>query len=194
MPARIEFDYARAIDRATQLFWKKGYRDTSLRDLLKTMGIGEGSFYNTFKSKRRLYLECLKHYNRTVSRRRLDALAAPASVKAGIRAFFHFLLDELDNPKIPSVCMLAGSVSGEVLRERELAATVTRDMQAFGDAFKKRLEEGKHSGELPANYDAEQAASVIMTFLMGLFRMIRVLNTRAEMEAQVEVLLRGLGL
>src|SRR5579871_6070434 len=128
MPARIEFDYARAIERATQLFWKRGYRDASLRDLLKVMGIGEGSFYNTFKSKRRLYLECLKHYNDTVSRRRIDALMGPASVRAGIRAFFRFLLDELDNPKIPSLCMLAGSVSGEVLRERDVAPEVMRDM------------------------------------------------------------------
>ena len=194
MPARIEFDYGRAVDRATQLFWRRGYRDTSLRDLLTAMGIGEGSFYNTFKSKRLLYLECLKHYNETVSRRRLDALMGPASAKAGIRAFFQFLLDEFDNPKIPSLCMLAGSVSSEVLRERELAPTVMRDMQAFGSAFKERLEAAKKSGELPGDYDAEQAANVIMTFLMGLFRMIRVLNTRAEMEAQVEMLLGGLGL
>src|SRR5579864_6393407 len=187
MVRTIEFDYDKAIDKATWVFWKNGYAGTSLRDLLKAMGIGEGSFYNTFKSKRHLYLECLKHYNDTVSRRRIDALMGPTSAKAGIRAFFRFLLEELDNPKIPSVCMLAGSVSGEVLRERELAPTVMRDMEAFGDAFKERLEEAKTSGELPGNYDAEQAASVIMTFLMGLFRMIRVLNTRAEMEAQVEV-------
>ncbi len=194
MPARIEFDYHRAIDRATQLFWKKGYRGASLRDLLKAMGIGEGSFYNTFKSKRRLYLECLKHYNGTVCRRRLDALRAPRSVKAGIRAFFQFLLDEFDNPKIPSVCMLAGSVSHEVLRERELAPTVIRDMQAFGNAFKERLEAAKQSGELPGDYEAERTANLIMTFLMGVFRTVRVLNTRAEMEAQVEMLLGGLGL
>ena len=194
MPAKIEFDYDRAIDRATQLFWKRGYRAASLRDLLKAMGIGEGSFYNTFKSKRRLYLECLQHNNDTVSRRRLAALTGPASAKAGIRAFFQFLLAELDNPKIPSLCMLAGSVSGEVLREREVAPAVMRDMQAFGSAFKGRLENAKVSGELPSDYDTERAANLIMTFLMGLFHTIRVLNTRAEMEAQVEMLLGGLGL
>jgi len=27
------------------VFWKDGYAGTSLRDLLKVMGIGEGSFY-----------------------------------------------------------------------------------------------------------------------------------------------------
>lgn len=62
MPRNIKFDYDRAIDRATQLFWERGYSNTSLRDLLKIMGIGEGSLYNTFKSKKNLYLKCLKRY------------------------------------------------------------------------------------------------------------------------------------
>jgi TetR/AcrR family transcriptional regulator, transcriptional repressor for nem operon len=194
VPARIEFDYARALDRATQLFWKKGYRAASLRDLLKVMGIGEGSFYNTFKSKRRLYLECLKHYNDTVSRRRLHALLAPPSVKAGIRAFFKAVLDEIDNPKTPSVCMLAGSVSPEVLAESELASTVLHDMEDFGGAFRRRLQEARQSGELSRDFDSDLAANVIVTFLMGLFRVIRVLKGRPEMEAEVEMVLSGLKL
>src|SRR4051794_20302471 len=111
MPANIQFDISRAVARATQLFWKNGYRNTSVRDLLKAMTIGEGSFYNTFRSKRHLYIECLNHYNQTVNKRRLDALLAHESVKKGIRAFFRTLLDDLDNPRTPALCMLAGSVS-----------------------------------------------------------------------------------
>ena len=107
MARRIEFNYDRAIDRATRLFWKKGYSNTSLRDLLKVMGIGEGSFYNTVKSKKHLYLECLRHYNDTVSRRRLAALLSKPSIKQGIRAFFEIVLDELDDPKTPDG-LLAG--------------------------------------------------------------------------------------
>lgn len=194
MPATIEFDYARAVRRATQLFWKKGYANASLRDLLKVMGIGEGSFYNSFGSKRRLYLECLKHYNDTVSRRRLHALLSPPSAGAGVRAFFKSVLDELDNPKTPSVCLLAGSLCSDVLAERELAGTVLNDMKGFTEVFVQRLQEAKKSGELPKDFDARVAAEVLVTFLIGLFRVVRVLQDRAEMERQIEVLLNGLGL
>src|SRR5207244_5803319 len=58
MARTLEFDYDKAIDKATRVFWKNGYSGTSLRDLLKAMGIGEGSFYNTLKSKNQLYLVC----------------------------------------------------------------------------------------------------------------------------------------
>ena len=56
MARAVEFDYDKAIDRAMRLLWRIGYSNVSVRDLLKVMGIGEGSFYNTFKSKKRLYL------------------------------------------------------------------------------------------------------------------------------------------
>ncbi|HEV2698253.1 MAG TPA: TetR/AcrR family transcriptional regulator, partial [Terriglobales bacterium] len=85
MPRALEFDYDKAIDKATRVFWKKGYSGASLRDLLKAMGIGEGSFYNTLKSKKQLYLECLKHYNGTVGRRRAEALFSPSTAKEGVR-------------------------------------------------------------------------------------------------------------
>jgi TetR/AcrR family transcriptional regulator, transcriptional repressor for nem operon len=73
MARTLEFDYTTALERATRLFWENGYPNTSLRDLLKKMGIGEGSFYNTLKSKKNAYLECLKHYNETVNLRRAEA-------------------------------------------------------------------------------------------------------------------------
>ena len=194
MPAGIGFDYARAVDRATRLFWKRGYTNTSLRDLLRVMGIGEGSFYNTFGSKRRLYLACLKHYNDTVSRRRLHALMSPPAAKAGVRAFFKTVLDELDDPTTPSVCLLAGSLSVDVLREPELARTVLSDMRDFSGAFEARLESAKKAGELPKRFDPTVAARVLVTFLQGLFRVIRTLQDRAEVERQIELLLDGLGL
>jgi len=194
MPARIEFDYERAIDRATGVFWRKGYSNASLRDLLKAMGIGEGSFYNTIGSKKRLYLECLKHYNDTVSRRRLDALLSKASVKEGVRAFFTTVLDELDDPRTPRVCMLSASLSNDVLAERELQRCVLRDMESFFNVFKDRLEAAKKSNELPGDFSVKVAAQVIVTYLQGLFRVIRVLQNRAQVEQQVEMLLKGLGL
>jgi TetR/AcrR family transcriptional regulator, transcriptional repressor for nem operon len=194
MPRKIAFDYGRAIARATQLFWRKGYSNTSLRDLLKTMGIGEGSFYNTVKSKKHLYLLCLKHYNDTVSRRRLDALLSRESVKEGVRAFFKSLLDELDDPKTPPVCLLGGSLSGDVLAERELKKSVVTDMKAFSEAFTARLRAAQKRGELPEKFDVGVTAQVIVTYLQGLFRVIGVLQSRAEVEQQIETLLQGLGL
>src|SRR5258708_4611778 len=111
MGRKLEFDFDRALESATRVFWAKGYVTASIRDLLKAMGIGEGSFYHLFGSKKRLYLECLKHYNSTVMKRRAQAFTTEASVRRGIRAFFRSLLDELENPRTPRVCLMAQSLS-----------------------------------------------------------------------------------
>ena len=194
MARALEFDYDKAIDRATRVFWKKGYADTSLRDLLKAIGIGEGSFYNTLKSKKQLYLECLKHYNNTVGRRRGEALFSPSSAKEGVRGLFKTVLDDLDDPQTPRVCLLARSVSSDVLAERELKKLVQSDMAAFVGAFSKRLKSAKDTGELPSEFEAEVVAQIIATYLQGLFRSALLSYNRPQLERQIDQFLTSLGL
>ena len=59
-----EFDREVALERATCVFWAKGYASTSTEDLLAAMGIGRQSLYNAFVDKRALYLEALERYKR----------------------------------------------------------------------------------------------------------------------------------
>ena len=194
MSRTIEFDLEKTIEKATRLFWRDGYSNTSLRGLLKTMGIGEGSFYNVFKSKKNLYLLCLKHYNDTVGRRRLGVLLSEPSAKRGIRAFFRTVMDELDDPKTPRICLMAGSLSSDVLNAHDLRRSVLAEMVLFERHFIGRLESAKVSSELPKNFPSAVAAQVLITYLQGLFRVFGVLQDRGQVEKQIEALLTGLGL
>ena len=194
MPRTREFDFDRALDRAMRLFWAKGYSNTSLRDLLRVMRIGESSFYHAVRSKKALYLACLKHYNEVITKRRLQALESEDSVGKAVRRFFASLLDELDDPKTPRVCLMAGSLAGDVLAERDLERYIVGEMTAFQSAFVARLEQAKAAGELPPQFPVKATAQVLITYLQGLFRVIRVLNSRREVDQQLEALLRGLGL
>ena len=194
MSGKKQFDYGGAVDRATHLFWARGYSNTSLRALLRVMRIGEGSFYNSFKSKKHLYLVCLKHYHEQVTRRRWQVFAAEPSVRKAVRRFFAVVLDDLDDPKVPNVCLMAASLSSDVLGSRDLKKHVLEEMHTLQDALVGRLRAAKTAGELPRDFDAEIAAEVVVTYLQGFYRVIRVLHDRAHMERQIEMLLRGLGL
>ncbi len=194
MGRKLEFDYERAIERATRVFWAKGYSAASMRDLLKAMGIGEGSFYHLFGSKNRLYLECLRHYNETVTKGRLDALEAEPSVRKGLRSFFKGLINDLDNPRKPHVCLMARSLSSDVVDEAELGGSVKAGMKSFEEQVAARLERAKREGELPSNFQADISAQIIFTFLQGYFRVVKVLKPREEMWQQIEALLTRLGL
>ena len=194
MSGKRHFDYDGALDRATRLFWARGYSNTSLRALLSVMKIGESSFYNSFKSKRHLYLLCLKHYHEHVTSRRWEVFATERLVRKAIRRFFETVLDDLDDPKIPNVCLMAASLSSDVLSSRELGEHVLQEMQTLQQALIGRLELARSAGDLPREFNAAVAAEVIVTYLQGFYRVIRVLHDRKHMERQIEALLRGLGL
>src|SRR5258706_15440178 len=57
-----EFDRDRALKKAMDVFWQQGYEATSTDDLVRAIGIGRQSRYDTFGDKHRLYLEALRLY------------------------------------------------------------------------------------------------------------------------------------
>ena len=195
MARTLEFDYTMTVDRATRLFWKTGYAGTSLRDLLKEMEIGESSFYNTLKSKKHAYLECLKHYNETVNRKRSAAFFAAPTTAEGVRALFRTVLDCLDDPDTPSlVCMMAGSLTHEVLDEPDLREYVEGRMSMLSDAMTTRMVADKEAGLLAREFDPQLVVPVVITYLQGIWRMALVSYERARFERQIDVFLTGLGL
>lgn len=195
MARTVEFDYDRAIQRATDLFWETGYAGTPLRDLLKRMGIGEGSFYNTLKSKKNAFLQCLKHYDATVNHRRGEALLGAPTAALGVRALFRIVLDCLDDPDTPSrICLMASSVTREVLAEPELREYVQQQVSMFTERMAARMTADKEAGLLPLAFEPQLVAQVIVTYLQGLWRMALVSYDRHTFEKQIETFLTGLGL
>ena len=195
MARTVEFDYDRALERATDLFWETGYAGTPLRDLLRGMGIGEGSFYNTLKSKKNAFLECLKHYNATINHRRREALLGAPTAALGVRALFKAVLDCLDDPDTPSrMCLMASSVTREVLAEPELREYVQQHVSMFTERMATRMAADKDAGLLPIAFEPQFVAQIIVTYLQGLWRMALVSYDRPRFEKQIEIFLSGLGL
>lgn len=195
MGRAIAFDYERALEKATWLFWKDGYAGTSLRDLLKAIGIGEGSFYNTLKSKKQLYVACVKRYEETEGRKRAHALMSAPTASEGIHAMFGVILDCLDDPQVPSrLCMMAAMATEEVLSEPDLRKRVEDSIETFHATVAERLRRDKRKGLLPKTLDPQTIASVIITYAQGLWRMALVDYDRPRFERQIAAFLTGLGL
>ncbi|HEY4320930.1 MAG TPA: hypothetical protein VGM77_07060 [Gemmatimonadales bacterium] len=195
MARNLEFDYAAVLERATLQFWETGYLGTSQRDLLDAMEIGGGSFHNTFKSKKKAYLECLKHYNSTASRLRREAFSSAPTAAEGVHALFNAVLGCLDDPNTPSpICLMADSVTRGVFADPELRDYVQQQMSMMSELMTARLAVDKEAGLLPAEFEPETVVQVIVTYLQGVWRMALVSYDRPRFERQNEAFLKGLGL
>jgi TetR/AcrR family transcriptional repressor of nem operon len=112
-----------------------------------------------------------------------------------VRALFQSVLDCLDDPKAPSrLCLMAASLTREVLVESDLRKYVHQQMSALREGMTARLAADKEAGLLPEEFDPEIVVPIIITYLQGLFRMALVSYGRTQFDRQIEVFLTGLGL
>jgi TetR/AcrR family transcriptional regulator, transcriptional repressor for nem operon len=189
-----EFDYDASLEQAMRLFWTRGYANTSLRDLLKVMKIGEGSFYNVFNGKKALYLECLRRYNDLVTRRRLAILERKQSMREALRDLLDAIVEEISDPKTPPACLMANSLFADVLVDRELRAAVTKEFKTFESYFRKRLRAAVGTEELARDFRVNETAAILVTFLQGLFRVYGTIHDKRMVRQQIHRLLSSLGL
>ncbi len=71
------FDVGEALQRAMQVFWRKGYEGASIADLTKAMGINSPSLYAAFGNKKDLFHAVVMRYDALHKDLLAEALTAP---------------------------------------------------------------------------------------------------------------------
>ncbi|VAW03251.1 Putative TetR-family transcriptional regulator [hydrothermal vent metagenome] len=164
----IEFDRAKALEQAQYLFWRKGYRDTSLCDLLRAMGLSKSSFYQAFNSKHDLFEQSIQLYlkERTTAMR--------AKLKASPSAF-GFISDMLCGiPENSSVmeyragCMVMNTACEFAQSDEVIAKAVHDSITAFVKVFKEAVILGQQQGDIAPDKDPDALAVFLVTNMGGL--------------------------
>jgi AcrR family transcriptional regulator len=162
-----EFDRELALERATNVFWAKGYASTSTEDLLAAMGIGRQSLYNAFGDKRALYLGALERYQRATTSGHLQRLKAPVSPLAGIEALLLGLI-AADDCQRAMGCMGVGAASEFGMDDPALAELRAKVEPVLFSCLVKRLREGQARGEIDASMNPKEAARFVQMTMTGL--------------------------
>ncbi len=189
-----EFDFEKAIDKATKLFWLEGYKKTSIQKLMKTMGLGESSFYNSFKNKRDLYLQCLKYYNSNITSRRAEALNSPKPIQKKLRDLFNVIFDDLESGTGTPGCLMTNSLSFEVLKDAHLRKYVLGEMDNFRLFLKNTFQQAIENDELSVDFDSILTSELVVTYLQGLFKISMTTTDYSQLRKQTEYFLKALGL
>src|ERR1700757_4371856 len=84
------FDETGALEKATQVFWSKGYDGGTIDDLVAGMGGGRPSLYAVFGGKRAIFLRALKVYAERKGASAARALLSPQTLRDSIAGFLGF--------------------------------------------------------------------------------------------------------
>ena len=161
-----EFDEEKALDRAMRVFWTQGYEGTSLHDLLQAMGISKSSFYETFGSKRDLFMRSLEHFDETQSLNAVANLDADVPVKTILAEMFAMIIDRAVNQK--RGCMFGKSAVELSHRDPVVRKRAAAGIRSVEDTFHKVVLRGRKSGEISKRCDARPLARSLTATFYGL--------------------------
>src|SRR3984885_14587165 len=65
------FSREEVLEKATAVFWKHGFSDTSLQELERATGVNKSGLYTEFRDKEDLFVACLRHYIESQEKRGL---------------------------------------------------------------------------------------------------------------------------
>lgn len=184
------FDADQALDRALDVFWRKGYEGATLPDLTAAMGINRPSLYAAFGNKEQLFRKALERYVAGPACYVGEALAQPTARKV-VEALFQGGIEMLTNPKYPGGCFAVQSAlacGDEATALRDELSTRRKTLEL---ALRRRFQEAAKAGDLPAKIDAAALAGYICAVIHGMAVQAAGGAKRRDLKRVAELALRA---
>ena len=178
MPWEKSFDETVVLEKATEVFWKKGYEPASINDLLKGTGLNRGSLYNAFGGKRALFTKALASYDQD-RRALLASMEALDDPRKAVGAFFDEIVDRTVADQDHKGCFLFNTALEFSCHDEEVKGIVTRGVGEIEAFFKRCIEVGQVRNEISKGLDPLTTARTLMSLLVS----IRVLGRGVYAEA-----------
>jgi len=160
------FDEAEALEKATQVFWSKGYDGVTIDDLVAGMGVGRPSLYAVFGDKRTLFLRALRAYAERKGASAAKALFSPQSLRDSIAGFLRYAVESATEKGSALGCLIV--CVAPVVDDAEVRQFL-KDAAAAGVALvERRFRDGISAGEMPSDFPVAVRAIQVTDLARGL--------------------------
>ena len=188
-----QFELNQVLDYAMCEFWRKGYSATSIPRLEAEMGISRQSIYDTFKSKRDLFLTVLKYYHKNVIVKNFSLIENSSSPKSGICDYFRARAkDALNNSDIQG-CLVTNSIAELAQHDNQVRTQVDITLQHMRCVFRNALSRAQNINEISNQLDIDSTADFLLNNAQGLFVLSRMNMDKSSVNGivlQIESLLK----
>lgn len=172
MPRKKEYIEKEVLEKAMNLFWRKGYEGTSMQMLEKEMGINKFSIYSSFGSKKGLFIESMKLY-RTKLSVITDKLNKSSNGIVGIKQYFYDFVDFAKETSFCKGCLITNTAN-EVDKNTDpkILAEVSKFSYDIRQLFLKKLKEDATKNEKTI----EEQADYLIISIVGLSSASRIFD------------------
>jgi TetR/AcrR family transcriptional regulator, transcriptional repressor for nem operon len=161
------------LDRVMEVFWKNGYYDTSIDELVSRTGLHRAAVYGTFGSKRGLFEATLQRYRNTITSAFLEPLEHRDAARAEIDRFF-LAIERAGATNLNRLgCLMINSSSEVSPHIRSVARIVSSFLDDLRALLHRACLNARARGEFRPETDVEQAADYLVGSVLGLWCIAR---------------------
>ena len=169
MPRPKEYVREELLDIATDTFIERGYKGTSMNDLVEITGVHRRSLYAEFKDKDSLFLACIDTYLKNSMESFGLLLKEPRGLK-NIENFFRRRIKYASSGNCKG-CLLVNSAVEKENLSKAIEEKVFKSLKGMEEEFQRSLRAAEKNGELRKGADCKALAKYLMCFLNGLMVM-----------------------
>lgn len=151
-----EFDEKKVLDKIMNLFWEKGFKATSLEDIINVSGLNKGSLYSCFGNKEKIFQIALENYSSKGPFQILKEIESPLERLSLF--FFRLIADGSDQKKQRRGCFVFNSCLEFANRKSPLASDVSNIGKRNETFFQALMKEAQEKGELSKKVNSSTAA------------------------------------
>jgi TetR/AcrR family transcriptional regulator, transcriptional repressor for nem operon len=167
--ARVKaFDEETILDKAVNLFWRKGYNGTSAQDLVDELGISRSSLYDTYGDKYQLFKNSLLQYRKKFAGAMIEMINNSEDFEKTIKDVFNYVVTESLQEKCSKGCFIVNSSVELAPHNAEIAQIVNDNMQDIENALFRLIEKGQDIGQFSKSHSARSLARFIFNSISGI--------------------------
>ena len=174
----------KALKDAMMVFWAKGYECASLTELTKAMGLSKSSFYETFGSKRDLFLKALSCYMSGGSAH-FEEMFEGRNFREGIGVIYKSFIDKSLADCKEQGCFMFKVASELACKDGEIRDRVAAGFEEVVQIFQEKIEVDMAAGILRGDLDSEAVARFFLNQNAGLNTYTQVQGDRVKLEAML---------
>ena len=190
MARRKEYDRDVVLKKATDLFWEKGFKATSISDIVTATGLNTASMYQEFGDKSGLFEEALGYYQDNILGQRLQILIDQPNL-TGIYTFLDDVVKGTAEPQFKGCLMM-----NHLAQQNSISKKASRRISKFNDKMESLVEtaliNAQQDGKLGPNKDPRFLASYIMFCVHGLTLYGRHANKKPSLHDLQQLALHAL--
>jgi AcrR family transcriptional regulator len=160
------FDETGALEKATQVFWSKGYDGVTIDDLVAGMGVGRPSLYAVFGDKRAIFLRVLRAYAEKKGALAAKALLAPQRLRDSIAAFLRYNVESATEKGSARGCLLI--CVAPLVNDPEVQRFLQNAATGGAALLERRFRDGMSAGEIPSGFPVAARAIQVADLARGL--------------------------